>query len=230
MNDHSYLIPTAEDLPHPLGRHVNHDPANSDFRALTRPPERVSVPFKAWPSVEVFDQGDSSRCTCEAAVGLLRTGPFAHDFTERADYDQPFERESLYFAAQEQDPWPGHNYDGTSTDAPFKVLRSAGVIPGWKWLFGEDEVREWVSWYSPVVVGTVWHMGMFYPDTKSGLLTVQGEVVGGHAYRLVQYSQIRDAYRVVNSWGRGWGQRGRAWLRSSDLAALLANDGDAVTL
>lgn len=110
------------------------------------------------------------------------------------------------------------------------MLRAAGVIPAWHWLFGEDEVREWVSWYSPVVVGTVWRMGMFYPDPKTGLLTVAGEVAGGHAYRIVQYSDTRDAYRIVNSWGRSWGQGGRAWIKSADLAALLNEDGDAVTL
>lgn len=231
MNDHVYLIPQAPDLPHQLGRHVNHDPHNANFHALTRPPARrhPSYAGRVWPSREVFDQGDSPRCTTEAAIGLLRTGPFSIDFTEKADYDQPAERQAAYLAWQRYDPWYPAPHDGSTSDAPFRGLRDAGVIPGWHWLFGEPQAREWVTWYSPLVVGTKWKMGMFYPDAK-GYLNVTGDVVGGHEYLIVQYSKARDAYRIVNSWGRGWGQNGRAWIRAVDLAALLADDGDAVTL
>lgn len=232
MNDHVEVIPVLPGNPYPLGRYgVFHDPLNAKHRALVTPPPRAAKPYKAWATHVVFDQGSSPRCTCEAAVGLLRTAPFAGSFTEAGLYDAPDERQMLYLEAQQNDPWPGPPpaYDGSSTDAPFKVLRARGSISAWKWLFGEAETREYLTWHGPLVVGTVWHEGMFYPDGQ-GYLNVTGAVAGGHAYRLVQYNKTRDAYRVVNSWGTSWGQAGRAWLRSADLASLLAQDGDSVTI
>jgi hypothetical protein len=223
------LIPVAPDLPHPLGRAgVNHDPRNRDYRALVKPPPRAVNPYKSWATREVFDQGNSPRCTCEAAIGLMRTSPNASHFTGRRDYDDPGERQAAYLSWQQYDPWP-KPHDGSSTDAPFQGLRAAGEITGWRWLFGETEAREYVTWYGPIVVGTVWLDGMFYPD-GNGFLPVTGGVAGGHAYRIVQYNPRLDAYRVVNSWGRGWGQSGRAWIGAADLAALLDQEGDAVTL
>lgn len=230
MNDHSYVIPELPDLPYRLGRHVHHDIRNGAHRALAvRPSKRNLVPYRSFATMTVFDQGDTSRCTTEAFVGMLRTMPFAPTFTQRPDYDTGDQRQALYLASQTVDPWPGEDYDGTSTDAPAKILKDRGVIGSYKWLFGEDEVREWVTWFSPVVIGIQWQMQMFYPDDR-GYLDVAGEVVGGHAIRLVQYSKLHEAYRVVNSWGRSWGQNGRAWLRAPDLATLLAADGDALTV
>lgn len=231
MNDHSYLIPTPDgaQLPHPLGRHVHHDPRNANWRALVKPPPRAVKPYRAWPSSVVWDQGNSSRCTEEAATGLLRTAPFSSTFTGRSKFYTTDQREAAYLRWQQYDPWAGTPHDGSSTDAPFQGLRAEGEIESWHWLFGEAEVREYVTWYGPVVVGTEWLQQMFYPSL-SGYLQVAGQVAGGHAYRLVQYSKTHDAYRMVNSWGRGWGDNGRAWLRSGDLATLLAADGDAVTL
>lgn len=227
----STMIPVAPNLPHPLGRHVNHDPRNRSFRALVSPPRRAIKPNKTWWTSVVYDQGDSPSCTAQACVGVMNTNPFRPGFAvDRLSYDEPAERLDLYDASKIVDPFPGVDYDGTSTDAPFKVLRNAGAISGWKWLFGEDELREWVTWYGPAVVGTLWLMDMFDPSPLTGMLTVAGEIAGGHAYRIVQHSTSRDAYRIVNSWGRGWGQNGRAWIRTGDLAGLLANDGDAVTI
>ncbi|HXH35010.1 MAG TPA: hypothetical protein VNJ54_11425, partial [Plantibacter sp.] len=72
-----YLIPTADDLPYPLGRAgVHHDPANLLFRALVEPPPRRSTPNIPWYTRDVFDQGATSSCTAQAAVGVLRTAPF----------------------------------------------------------------------------------------------------------------------------------------------------------
>lgn len=229
VNDHSYVIPTMRHLPYGLGRHVHHDPANEQHRALDRPPDRAEHPNQAWRSTVVWDQGNSSRCTAEAATGLLRTQPYASQFTGRAKFDEPAERQAAYLRWQQYDPWHDTPHDGSSVDAPFQGLRAEGEITEWRWLFGEGEVREWVTWYSPVVVGTIWRWDMFTPDAD-GFVIPTGDIAGGHAYRLVQYSDERDAYRIVNSWGRGWGDNGRAWIRAEHLDQLLRADGDAATL
>jgi hypothetical protein len=42
----------------------------------------------------------------------------------------------------------------------------------------------------------------------------------------VWYDVKRDAFRMINSWGREWGDKGGAWMRPSLLAALLRADGE----
>lgn len=225
-----YLLP-AHLTPYPLGRvGVWHDPANRGFRALVSPPARSPVEYQTWFTRAVFDQGSVPSCTAQASTGLLFTSP--HLAAARPDlrsYDEPSERDGLYEASKLVDPYPGVDYDGTSTDAPFRILRDRGVIGSWRWLFGEPEVREYVRWFGPVVVGTVWLDGMFDPD-RHGRLDVTGPVVGGHAYRIAYFSPSRHAYRIVNSWGRSWGDGGRAWIDADALAALLDQDGDAVVI
>lgn len=225
------VIPERDGNPFPLGRRgVHHDPRNYLFRALVNPPKRRTEPRLLWWSGALYDQGATSRCTAESAIGLLNTTPFRPSFkSSAASYDEPVERHALYLESQKHDPWPGEAYEGSSTDAPFRVLRNRGDITAWRWAFGESEVRELVQWYCPVAVGTKWTTGMFTPDAE-GYITPSGSVAGGHAYRLIGYSPARDAYRLVNSWGVGWGRRGRAWLRSSDLSSLLQDQGEAVTV
>ncbi len=212
-----------------LGRIQHHDPLNRLFRALVSPPPRAPSPYPAWYTRDVFDQGNESSCTAQAAIGLLRTSPHRGQFVEYSDYNDPAERSALYEISKDYDPWEGNAYDGTSTDAPFKVLRDRTTIRSWKWLFGEAQVREWLTWFGPCAVGTPWLEAMFEPDER-GYLRVEGAEAGGHAYRLVQYNPTRHAYRVVNSWGRGWGQSGRCWLREDDLARLLEAGGEAVVV
>jgi hypothetical protein len=224
-------IPTDPDNPYPLGRSIiNLDPRNLNHLALVNPPQRATKPNKPWWTRDVYDQGNQPRCTAEAAVGMLRTQPFYTQFKpDWPTYDDPDERQTLYREAQQHDPWPGDNYEGSSVDAPLKVLRNRGHIAAWKWLLGETELREWVTWYGPAVVGTHWYTDMFNPDSD-GYIFANGSIAGGHAYRITQYHADRDAYRIVNSWGRGWGQNGRAWIPGGTLNGLLQQDGEAVTL
>lgn len=229
MNDHTYIIPINPDNPHGLGRHVHHDLRNANFRALVQPPARSPIPYRTWSRTVMFDQGNSPSCTMHAAVGLARTTPYAATFTDRPKLDTEDELRAAYEESKDYDPWIGRDYDGTSSDAPYRWMRDKGYIKEWRWLFGEPEVREWVTWYGPCTVGTIWTDAMFHPD-EHHYIVMGGGIAGGHEYELCYYSPKRDAYRLVNSWGYSWGDSGRAWLRSSDLARLLEQDGDAVTI
>lgn len=231
MNNHVTLIPVKPDNPYPLGRvGINHDLRNANHRALVQPPRRAVVPYQLWYSDTLFNQAGDN-CTIEAAAGMVTTYPFKRTLTAAhwALLNTENKRLAWYEDSKNYDPWEGVDYEGTSTDAPFKLMRERGVISAWKWVFGEAEAREWVTWYGPLVVGTFWYDGMFDPNNR-GFLNVTGEIAGGHAYRIVRYDPLRKAYRVVNSWGMDWGQYGRAWLRDVDLASLLEQDGEAVTV
>lgn len=231
----SIVIPIPYDkehVPHPLGRaFVHHDPRNFLFRALTQPTRqpRAATANAPWWTLDVYDQ-ISDDCTANAAIGVLRTSPhFPLISPVRAQYDSAQEKVALYEEAKRWDPWPGEDYAGTSTDAPFRVLRNRGVIPGWQWLFGIEEAKEWLIHYGPVSFGTNWYNNMFYPDSK-GYIHPGGGLAGGHAYRCVYYSPKDRRFRIVNSWSRGWGQSGRAWIAEDDMASLLADQGEIVTL
>jgi hypothetical protein len=226
--------PRAE-TPFPLGLRGNaHRPGNFAHRALVNPPPRLAAP-KSTPwhrtTVSTFDQQGSS-CTAQSAVGQLITLPHRYSFQpDRPKFDTEAERHAAYLRWQQWDPWPGGEpaYEGSSTDAPFIGLRNEGIISGWKFLFGEDELWEYVSFYGPAGVGTIWTEGMFWPDSN-GFLHPTGRNAGGHAYEIAWASHARQAYRIINSWSTAWGQLGRAWITRADMRSLLAQDGEAVSI
>jgi len=228
-------FPQREATPYPLGlRGTEHRPGNRNFMALVNPPPRLPEPRTTpWhrTTASVFNQQGSS-CTAQSAIGVLTTLPFRYQFQpDRATYDTEAERHRLYLDAQAVDPWPGGEpgYEGSSTDAPFIVLRDRGVITGWRWLFGEAQLWEWVSFYGPAGVGTVWTDGMFDTDSQ-GYIHPTGFEAGGHAYEIAFASHTRTAYRIINSWSAQWGQLGRAWITRTEMAWLLAQDGEAVAV
>jgi hypothetical protein len=75
-------------------------------------------------------------------------------------------------------------------------------------------------------VGFNWYAKMF-DVPASGVLSVSGAIAGGHAFVLNGISVTRGLIRLKNSWGRGWGRAGRAWLRIEDVERLLGEDGEA---
>jgi hypothetical protein len=73
-----------------------------------------------------------------------------------------------------------------------------------------------------ISVGTYWYESMFYP-TASGLVTVSGDIAGGHQYLIRGYDVDRD--RVMGRcW---WGAFRDFWMSRTDLNRLLREGGDA---
>lgn len=218
-------------VPHRLGRAMaHHDPRNRLFRALDAPPRPPrgtrNIP---WWRRSIFDQL-SDDCTMNAAIGVLReTHPHRLTYKGKLDaFDTAEERVAGYEASKEFDPWPGSDYAGTSTDAPFRLLRSLGIIDEWRWLFGFEEMKEWLIHFGPCAVGTNWYDEMFYPDEK-GRITIGGGVAGGHAYETLYWSP-RFGTRVPQTWGSGWGDNGRCWIPDEIMIQLLSEQGEVVTL
>jgi len=228
------ILPHQPASPFPTGlRGVVNDPRNLNHLALVNPPPRSPTPNPVWhrTNVSVFDQQGSS-CTAQAAIGMLITLPYRYQFQpDRAGYDTEAERHQLYLDAQLVDGLPGQepDYLGTLLDAPFRVLRDRGIVPGWDWLLGEQQLWDWLTWYGPAVAGTLWTEGMFYTDAY-GYIAPSGRADWMHAYDIVHASPWRQAYRIVNSWSVLWGQLGRAWITRIDMAGLLAAAGQALTI
>lgn len=208
----------------PLGRLVQKDERNRNYALPKLAPTRRS---RFWHAGQVLDQGDTPQCVGYAGWGWLAAGPT----TNRPSFTPT----DLYRWAQELDEWPGTNYDGTSTLGLMKALKQKGYVGEYRWAFDAATVVAWVLEQSPIVVGTSWFMDMFTPD-RMGFLEPTGEDVGGHEWLIIGADLDercpdggQGAVRMVNSWGRGWADHGRAWVSIKDLDFLIKHDGEAVT-
>lgn len=92
-----------------------------------------------------------------------------------------------------------------------------------------EAVKASVAGGWPVVFGfTVYESFMTPTVARTGVVPYPagGErVVGGHAVMIVGYDDARRAFRIRNSWGKGWGLSGHCWMPYEYvLAGGLASD------
>lgn len=222
-----------------LGRKVSPDDRDRAFplRAvmLARGAVARALPTsKTWPLVTgVLDQGSTPRCVAFAWTQFLFATPLSHKAGELGAISTF--AGNLYKRAQQIDEWPGENYDGTSVRAGAKVLVEQGRIArvadvsetgGYRWAANAAEARDYVLGVGPLVFGTDWYDEMFEP-TADGYLIPAGSVAGGHAYLVIGFSKSRNAFRIVNSWGAAWGEKGRAWIKFADADKLIQEYGEA---
>lgn len=219
-----------------LGRNVIwHAPQNRAFAARGAVfAEDAPIVSRYWDRTYAFDQGNSSACTMFAASGLMHTQPWLASLQRQGllAYDSDPERIAGYRRAQAFDPWPGGDpeYEGSSTDAPFKMLRDEGRIAEWRWCFGLDDVLRTLSHHGPVAIGTNWYSGMDVVDPRTCRVKVTGSLRGGHAYQLYAVRTDSREVECCNSWGM-WGScAGRFRLTWDDLDRLLGEDGEACTI
>lgn len=206
-------------VPTRFGRLVSRDDRDKQFplRAVLR--RRVARPSsRYWAGGTITDQKETPHCVGHAWHGFLCASPV------RTREPKPLE---IYNGAQELDEWPGVGYAGTSVRGGARYLSE--VLPKvieYRWAFALDDVLDWLATKGPVVFGTEWFAGMMKPN-PIGLLDVSGLSEGGHAYLVLGYSTPRRAFRIQNSWGKKWGQKGRAWLNWDVWEQKLAQDGEA---
>lgn len=154
---------------------------------------------------------------------------------------------SIYNRAKQLDQWEGENYDGTSVLAGAKAVselrNNVGTpyISEYRWAFGLQDLLLSLAHNGPVVLGLNWFNNMFDTDAN-GYLHPTGGLAGGHcllAIGVVIVSAITyptsldeidldKSYVVLhNSWGKDWGQAGRAKVTLRDMAFLLSQEGEA---
>jgi hypothetical protein len=203
-----------------LGRLYAPDARDNHFPMRTLLAKTVEPRTKYWRCASVLDQGATPHCVEFSWTQFVLSAPV---MSKRSVLP---ERGEIYRQAQLIDEWPGENYDGTSVRAGAKVLHGLGRIAGYVWGFNALDVRNHLLTRGTVVVGTNWFDSMFTPDAR-GFIKPSGAIVGGHAYLIVGYSLKRNAFRILNSWGRNWGQNGRAWIGFNDLDYLIRDYGEA---
>lgn len=134
----------------------------------------------------------------------------------------------LYSAATTLDQWEGSyppEDQGSSGLAVCKAAQAEGFITGYTHVFGFQHFLQVIPMH-PLIVGTNWYRGMDDPNSD-GFVSPVGDQNGGHQYLCIGVN-FRDQYLTfLNSWGDGWGVKGRFKMEFADFAKLLAEDGDA---
>lgn len=133
---------------------------------------------------------------------------------------------ALYYSAQKLDEWPGENYAGTSVLGGIKAAQALGKIGEYRWAFNTMDLAITVSWFYPAIIGINWYEQMFIPNER-GIITIGGDIAGGHAIMVRGYSAERNLFLMRNSWGVGWGISGDCWISFADMDRLLNEQGEA---
>jgi len=207
-----------------LGRLVHHDPQSRNYAAArAAQPRSVLWRHKA----PVLDQFYTSACTGFAMANCLNTAAFVASRPKRRYLDQE-DALDLYSVATRLDEfpwiWPPDD-EGSSGLGVAKAGVQIGYLSSYRHAFGFDHFAASLQ-LSPLIVGTAWHESMFSPDSD-GFVRPDGDVVGGHEYMACGINHYNKVLTFVNSWGPGWGARGRFHMTFNSFASLLADDGDA---
>ena len=208
-----------------------HDPRSRDFPFRSLVAQPVAPRVRRWKPGVVLDQGAEGACVGFGWTGELLASPRRAESKVTAARGNRFALD-VYRRAQIIDQWPGEDYSGTSVLAGAKVMQERGFISSYRWCFGIGDVRDALILEGPVVIGVPWFESM-YTTIGDAEVSVEGDQVGGHCILLTGYHPAhprydgREMYRWRNSWGPDYGDGGTAWIDAADLAALLADGGEA---
>ncbi len=220
MGSHDYEEGTGMNEHKGLGRIAAPDERDQQYLLRAVMPAAQPLPrYRHYRTGKVLDQGPYPHCVGYAWKQWLASAPL---MTKTGP-----EAQQIYHECQKVDEWPGENYDGTSVRAGAKVLQAMGHIQEYRWAWSVEDLRQWVlGGNGSVVLGTLWYQGMSYPD-KYGMVSPTGRVLGGHAYLLVGYNDLRGVFTCVNSWSKSWGDGGRFRIAGEAVQRLLDQDGEA---
>jgi hypothetical protein len=216
-----------------LGRNVNHDPRSLAYPVAPAATELAAVRHAA--HIAVLDQGELGSCCGNAGVSAIYHEPYvegtvipwvAYAATESGAV-------ALYSRATQLDDYAG-SYPPTDTGSDglsvAKALKAAGIISGYQHAFTlQSALLQLMA--TPLITGISWYNSMFDagPD---GVLTVDlgSGLAGSHELCVDEYRPaVGNLPALVggpNSWGPGWGDRGRWYLTVDDWGTLLEQDGD----
>jgi hypothetical protein len=166
------------------------------------------------------DQKNTPQCVGYAWAHWLEDGPI-----EQSGIPPIIPPSVIYQNAQKLDEWPGEKYDGTSVRGAVKYLQNVKKVSSYYWGYDLQTLITTVLNLGPVVVGTNWYEGMFYPNVK-GIIRATGRLAGGHAYVINGVDTTTKMFRIKNSWGRLWGQKGHAYISFVDMQRLIREQGE----
>lgn len=210
-----------------LGRVYVEDVRDKKYQLKSLLPlELPGIDYKYWwPSGWWGDQQNTPYCVAFSWAHWLAEGPITQ-IRKRVGGTSPIDTTYLYSEAQKNDDWVGEDYEGTSVRAGAKILKRDGFISAYNWAWDIETIKNALLTKGPMVVGTSWYYGMFFPDSN-GLIRATGDVMGGHAYLLDGINMKKKLIRIKNSWGKSWGKNGFAYISFEDMEKLILEQGEA---
>ena len=206
-----------------LGRFVEHDPKSWNYQAR----RATQLKTVLWShKAPVLDQGNLGSCTGNALAQCCNTTKFVHSRLRGRYLDETAAR-NLYSRAThlDSDPasWPPTD-TGSSSLAVCKAGVALGYLSGYRHAFGFDHFAAAIG-LQPVIAGTNWYDSMFEPD-RNGVVTIGGQVAGGHEYLVLGISYRTRMVTCLNSWSKSWGMSGRFKMSFDTFTRLLNEQGD----
>jgi hypothetical protein len=213
-----------------------HDPRSLDYPIRAAIGHAVPRRNRKYTPMPPLDQHREGACVGFAWANEALSTPVRVDLARMAHRPANiFEPGTLarwvYREALKIDEWDGEDDAGTSVLAGAKVMKSLGVLKEYRWAFNIDELVDGIIAAGPAVLGIPWLEDMY--EAPGGVLKATGHIVGGHAILAYGYSMNdrridgENGILLHNSWGLDWGLKGNAIIRETELAQLLAHQGEA---
>lgn len=212
-------------VPGGLGRLPKADPRDFPVALAGMPaaePVLATAPrYRYWSTTRrlPLNQGETPMCVGYSARGLLYASPVLNPGGPAPDV--------IYRNAQLLDEIPGEAYDGTTARGAMRFLQSIGLVSAYVWPRTVAEMMAWILTRGPVLLGCDWYESFDRPGSDHVLRIAPGAGVrGGHEIMVNGGNLDTGRARIMNSWGLGWADHGRAWLPFEVLEELLAGGAD----
>lgn len=210
-----------------LGCLMEYDDRNKNFMVTSTFSQRK--PFnKVWYIKNLIDQGYSSSCVGTGSGNILRSEAFGYS---EKKITQKFCYQKIYCPAQYIDPWPGGEctgksplYGGTSPLAGAKILVKLGLISGYFHAFTLTDVILGVCYSGPCGIAIPFTEGMMKPD-ENFYIHPTGDFIGNHFTVIDAVDWENERFRIANSWGPLYGDKGRAWMSFKDTEVTIEMGG-----
>lgn len=197
------------------------DPRSRNYPVTAVLPSSAKPRSYTWAGGPVSDQGQEGACVGHGWTSELTAKPKPVKLVE----DPSAYAHALYKEAQTIDAYPGEDYSGTDVIAGAKVCQSRGFIKEYRWAFDFDDLVLALGYKGPAVLGIPWYNSMY--NAPGGVVTVSGNVVGGHCILARGVNVKKETVLLRNSWGSDWGNGGDAVISYADLRRLLTEGGEA---
>lgn len=208
-----------------LNRIPHFDEASRQYPIRRLLGEPIQKTKRVWtPRMLPLDQGREGRCVIFGWGAELACTP--HRYVVTNDWCN-----QKWPLVQAEDRKMGNNWsDGASVLAGAKTMRNLGTVRYYGWGFGIQDVLQTLMRKGPVILGINWYESM-YRTNRQGLVSVHGDLVGGHCIMangyIPQHPTFGEVVVWTNSWGSDYGVNGRGFIRVEDLTRLLREDGEA---
>jgi hypothetical protein len=178
--------------------------------------ESIGVTSKNWRFFGLpLDQCETPHCCGFSMANFGINEPINTKYTNEDGH-------KFYYLCKIKDGEPRAE-NGSDIRTVAKVLVDNKIIEGYAFAKTIEEVKWWLLNKGCMIVGTDWYEGMTNLDS-SNICLLTGKIEGGHAYLLTEYTE-NNLIGIQNSWGSGWGNNGKAYIKASDFEKLLTRWG-----